>query len=428
MRILLAGLVGLLAWWVIDRLLVDRRPIVVGLLHSLTGIDAPVEKILLDAEIAALTEINANGGLLGRPIRWEVADGGSDAQAFARQAARLIRDEGACVLVGCWGPGGRKSVIRVVEANDHLLIYPGRYEGLEQSPNVMYTGPVPSQLVGPGVRWLREETAAERFFLVEADDLWGRAVVALAEDLLGGLGCAVVGRALIADEDDITAAVAAIVASRPDAVISTLEWPGTADLSRALRSAGVRPESLPVLALPRGTSLVPARESIAGVATAVVAGPGLAAGSGPPAGSAVSDPPTDRPTTEAAAGATSGIRLWAQAVRDADTTDVRQVRDAMRHQSIATPDGIIAVDPGTQHTWHRVTVARIRSDGRLDAVSGGTAAALRPVPYPMTRSRAQWDQLAAALFRRWGGSWVPPRPPARTALPPPAAPAAGAPR
>jgi urea transport system substrate-binding protein len=242
-------------------------------------------------------------------------------------------------------------------------------------------------------------------------------VGALADDLLGGLGCTVAGRATVAGDDDIAAAVAAIVGARPDAVISTLGWNDTAEFARALRSVGMRPEATPLLALPCGTSQVPARETLAGVYTAQVAGTG-----GP------ATPAPERPATEAGAGATSGIRLWAQAVRDADTTDVRQVRDAMRHQSIATPDGIIAVDPGTQHTWHRTTVARIRPDGRLDAVTGGTGAALRPVPYPLTRSRAQWDQLTAALFRRWGGGWEPPQPPTGTLLPPSAPSAAGAPR
>ncbi len=402
-RLLVVCLAGLVAWLAIERLLADRRPVVVGLLHSITGADAPHEKPLLDAEVAALSELNAAGGLLGRPIRWVIADGGSDPQAFARQAARLIRDEQACVLIGSWRTADRKAVVRVVESNDHLLVYPGLYEGLEQSPNVVYTGPVPNQFLGPAVHWLREDLAVKRFYLVGADDLWGRAVEAFADDLIAGLGGEIVGRATIANDGDLASAVAAITAGRTDAVISTLEWPVTAQISRTLRGAGVRAETLPILALPFGAPRFPARDSIAGIYTITAAGTGGAVLPG-------------ADTAHADAGAVTAIRLWAQAVRDADTTDVRQVRDAMRHQSLATPDGILAVDPGTQHTWHRLSVARIRADGRLDGVSSSPTTALRPVPFPMSRSRAQWDQMTATLFRRWGGAWG--RTTSPSALPP----------
>ncbi|MFZ4431517.1 MAG: transporter substrate-binding protein, partial [Phycisphaerales bacterium] len=95
---LLAGL----GWLALDRLLIDRRPIVVGLLHSQTGPMAVSERSMIDAEVLALEEVNASGGVLGRPVRWVIADGASDPVTFARQAERLIRDEAATVVFGCW--------------------------------------------------------------------------------------------------------------------------------------------------------------------------------------------------------------------------------------------------------------------------------------------------------------------------------------
>ena len=49
------------------------------------------EKSLIDAEVLALEEINAKGGLLGRRVEWVIADGRSDWLTFAREATRLIR-------------------------------------------------------------------------------------------------------------------------------------------------------------------------------------------------------------------------------------------------------------------------------------------------------------------------------------------------
>ena len=79
---------GALVWFAIDRVIVDRSPIVVGILHSQTGPMAVSEKSMIDAEILALEQINAAGGLLGRPVQWIIADGASDPETFATQAEK----------------------------------------------------------------------------------------------------------------------------------------------------------------------------------------------------------------------------------------------------------------------------------------------------------------------------------------------------
>jgi urea transport system substrate-binding protein len=115
----------------------------------------------------------------------------------------------------------------------------------------------------------------------------------------------------------------------------------------------------------------------------------------------------DRPTSDVIVAAYNSVRLWAQAVREAGTADVRQVRSALRRQSLSAPEGIIAVDPETQHTWRPVFIGRIRSDGQFDVV-WTSRAAVRPVPFPISRSRSEWETFVGDLFRGWGGRWANP--------------------
>ena len=63
----------------------------------------------------------------------------------------------------------RKAVLPVVERIDHLLIYPVQYEGVEQSPNVVYLGPAPNQQILPALRWLVGFEGKKRWFLVGSD-------------------------------------------------------------------------------------------------------------------------------------------------------------------------------------------------------------------------------------------------------------------
>jgi urea transport system substrate-binding protein len=170
---------------------------------------------MIDAEVLALEEINASGGILGRPLRWVIADGASDPATFARQAERLIRDDGVTVVFGCWTSASRKSVLPIVEAADHLLVYPMAYEGLEQSPNIVYTGAAPNQQITPAVQWCYNTLGARRFFLIGSDYIWPHCVNAIISDQLAGLGAERIGEAYIPfGSTDVEAAVRAIVAAQ----------------------------------------------------------------------------------------------------------------------------------------------------------------------------------------------------------------------
>ena len=78
----------------------------------------------------------------------------------------------------------------------------------------------------------------------------------------------------------------------------------------------------------------------------------------------------------------------------------------MRHQSLNAPEGIVTVDVETQHTWRPVYVGKIRSDGQFDLV-WSSEKPIRPIPYPRSRSRMEWDAFLENLHQTWGG-WANP--------------------
>ena len=408
--LILAGAAALsaLAWLGIDRLLVDRSPIVVGILHSQTGPMAVSERSMIDAEVLALEEINRAGGLLGRQVRWVIADGASDWPTFARQAEKLIRDDGAKVIFGCWTSASRKSVLPVVEAADHLLVYPMAYEGLEQSPCVIYTGAAPNQQITPAVQWCHDTLPARRFFLVGSDYIWPHCVNAIAADQIGGLGAELVAERYVAfGSTDVDEVVREIVAARPDVVLSSIVGDSAIAFFRKLREAGIRPEQTPVV------SFSLAEDELRTMAVDDMVGHYAAWNYF----QSIDRPEnlafvrsfkarygSDRTTSDVIAAAANSVRLWAQAVSEAETTDIRQVRNAMRRQSLDAPEGIIAVDPETQHTWRPVFIGRVRRDGQFDIV-WSSRTAVRPVPFPISRSRSAWEQFVGDLRRQWGGRW-----------------------
>ena len=86
------------------------------------------------------------------------------------------------MIFGCWTSASRKSVKPVVEQHHHLLFYPMAYEGLEQSPNIVYTGAAPNQQVIPAVKWSYDHLKARKYFLAGSDYVWPHAVNAIVKD------------------------------------------------------------------------------------------------------------------------------------------------------------------------------------------------------------------------------------------------------
>src|SRR3989338_2546411 len=125
----------------------------IGVLHSLTGTMASSEMPLVDAVRLAVEEANQSGGVNGRLIEMIVADCRSDASYCAQQAEKFITQDGVQALFGCWTSACRKAVKTVVEKHRHLLFYPLPYEGLEQSPDIIYTGAAPNQQIIPMALW-----------------------------------------------------------------------------------------------------------------------------------------------------------------------------------------------------------------------------------------------------------------------------------
>ena len=127
----------------------------VGILHSLSGTMSISEVTVKDAELLAIEEINATGGVLGKQIEPVIEDGASDWPTFAEKAQKLISEDKVAIVFGCWTSASRKAVLPVFEELKGLLWYPVQYEGLESSPNIFYTGATTNQQIVPGLDYLQ---------------------------------------------------------------------------------------------------------------------------------------------------------------------------------------------------------------------------------------------------------------------------------
>lgn len=368
-------------------------PIRIGVLHSLTGTMAVSEKPLLDAVRLAVEEINAEGGLLGRPVQVVVADAKSDASVAAAEAERLIAKERVSALFACWTSACRKAVKPVVEKHRSLMFYPVQYEGMEQSPNILYTGAAPNQQIVPGTRWAMQEFG-KRVYLVGSDYVFPRTANLILRDLVKAAdGEILAERYLPLGSADVAAIVADIGRKNPSVVLSTLNGDSNAAFFAALQKAGLG--NVPLLSfsveeggmqawgggrLTRHYGVWSYFQSLPGEENRrFVAAYQARFGAG-------------RVTSDPVEAAYVGVKLWAQAVRDVASSEPDRVNAALLRQSVKSPSGVASVDAASRHLWKMIRVGKVRPDGQFQEVFA-SAAPQRPAPWPSYRTRKAWQVM-----------------------------------
>ena len=94
----------------------------VGIMYSLTGTTAIVEKSMNQCAQMAIAEINAKGGVLGKQLRPVIEDPASEPRTYSEKARKLVMEDQVPVIFGCYTTASRKAVLPVVERRKSLLV------------------------------------------------------------------------------------------------------------------------------------------------------------------------------------------------------------------------------------------------------------------------------------------------------------------
>jgi len=371
------------------------------------------ETAVQEATLLAIEEINQRGRVLGRQLFPVFADGQSNEMVFATEAERLIRDEKVATIFGCWTSASRKAVKPIVERHDHLLIYPVQYEGLEQSPNIVYLGSAPNQQILPALAFASKELGKRRLFLVGSDYVFPRAANAIIRDQVQReTGVEIVGEEYMRlGSAKADAVIDAIVKAKPDAILNSINGSSNIPFFNSLRHARILAEDVPTISFSIGENQLrsfPIEEMVGDYAVWSYF--------------MSIDRPENREFInrfQARFGAQRyvsdpmeagyvGVHLWAAAVESAQTTDSAAVRQSLKGREIATPHGAMKIDPESQHAWKPFRVGKIQPTGQFDIVFTRESP-IRPEPFPATRGRDEWQRLLDDLHAGWGKRWEAPR-------------------
>ena len=349
----------------------ESDTIKVGILHSLSGTMAISETAVRDAELLAIEEINAAGGVMGKQLEVIVEDGASDWPTFAEKARKLLQNDEVAVVFGGWTSASRKAMLPVFEANNGLLFYPVQYEGLETSPNIFYTGATTNQQIVPAVEYLLEE-GKTKFYLLGSDYVFPRTSNLIINKQLAAAGIEAVGEEYTPlGHTEYSTVIAKIKAADPDVVFNTLNGDSNVAFFKQLKDAGITPEELPTV------SVSVAEEEITGIGPENITGhlvawnyfqttetpeneKFVAAFKAKYGDQRVTDDPIE--------AGYFGVYLWSKAVEKAGSTDVAAVKEAAKGIQFAAPGGMVTIHSDNQHVAKTVRIGRVRDDGQVTEI------------------------------------------------------------
>lgn len=388
----------------------DRQnPIKIGILHSLSGTMAISEAPLVDVYLATIDMINENGGIMGREVVYVIVDGKSDWDTFALEAERLIVEEEVDVVVGGWTSASRKAMKPVFEEYDHLLIYPIQYEGLESSENILYTGAAPNQQILPATDWA-QKNLGQKIYLVGSDYVFPRAANEIIKDYIKETGGQIVGekyRPL--GDNNFSTIVEDIKITNPDVILNTINGDSNIAFFKALHDQGVHPGT-------RIISFSITENEILAFNIEFLKGTYLAWNYFSNIDTTINNEfvhnlearlPENTILTDPMEAAYLGLVLYSNAVELAGSEDPSLVRQSLKGMTYSAPEGVIGIDPETNHLAKSFRIAEVLENGQIKIVYSSDGYIL-PQPFPESRSIDEWNEYLLGLYEGWNQNWAAP--------------------
>jgi urea transport system substrate-binding protein len=359
----------------------------VGILHSVTGTMAISETGSVQAEKLAIEQINAMGGVLGRKIEFIQEDGASDWPTFAEKAKKLLVQDKAAAVFGCWTSASRKAVLPVFEQYNGMLYYPTFYEGLEESPNVIYTGQEATQQILAGIDWVVKEKGAKSFYLLGSDYIWPRTSNKIARKHIEKLGLEVVGEEYYPlGHTQFNSVINKIKLRKPDVIYAIVVGGSNVAFYKQLKAAGIdlakEKPLLLTISVTEDEILGIGGENMAGAYAMMKYFQSL-------------DNDNNKAFVEAfkkmwgddivigdvTQAAYLGPWLWKAAVEKAGSFDIDKVRAASPGIELTTaPEGYVKIHEN-HHLWSKARVGHAQLDGQYKVVYE-TSDLMEPDPFP----------------------------------------------
>ena len=339
--------------------------ILVGSLHDQAGpLGTTGIPMVMSAQVA-VDEINAAGGLLGKPLKLIHYDTQSNIQLYTQYAQQLALKDKVAVVHGGITSASREAIRPVFDRYKTLYFYNTLYEGGVCDRNIFCTGTTPAQTVEKLVPEAMKKSG-KKVYIIAADYNYGQITAKWMAKYTKDNGGEVLATEFFPlDVTNFGPTISKIQAAKPDLLLSALVGGNHTAFYRQWTSAGMKgqiPIASTTFGLVNEPTTLDAKES-----DGVMGSYGFFEELTTPAAKAYTDKVhakfgKDIPyISELCAATYEGIYLWAEGVKKAGSIDRMKVTEALEGGvSFDGPSGKVTLDHATHHATRNAYLATVK--------------------------------------------------------------------
>ncbi|PLR35512.1 urea ABC transporter [Chimaeribacter coloradensis] len=312
----------------------------------------------------AADEINAAGGLLGRPLQVINYDAQSNMQLYAQYAQQAALRDKVAVVHGGITSASREVIRPVLDRFRSLYFYPAQYEGGVCDRNYFSSGSTPAQTVEKLVPYAMKKWG-KKVYVLAADYNYGQIVSSWVKKSVRDNGGEVMTVEFFPlDVTDFGAAISKIQSAKPDMVWSALVGGAHISFYRQWHAAGMS-NKIPIASTVFGGGnehIILSPEESNGILVAANYMQEIPSAENRAFVDKFHARYGDMTISDLAMGAYQGMLIWAEGVRKAGDIDRMKVIEALESGiTLTSPSGQLSVDPTTHHCSLDVHIAEVEN-------------------------------------------------------------------
>jgi len=346
--------------------LVAQEAIKIGVLEDQSGDFAAATNVKVHAIELAAEEINAAGGIDGRPVELVVYDTQSDNRRYQEFMRRVLQQDQVDVVFAGFSSASREAYRPIVNQFDGLAFYNNQYEGGVCDANMIVTGAVPEQQFSTLIPWMME-TYGTNVYTIAADYNFGQISAEWVRQIVDENGGTMVGEEFIPlGVSQFSQTIQNIQESDADFVVTLLVGAAQASYYEQAASSDVGLPMASSVNVGQGYEhkrFTPPSLSQMHVTTNYIEEIDT------PESQAFIEKfrakfPDEPYINQEAANSYIAMHLYKQLVERAGTTDREALREVIAEGDVCFdgPSGTVCLDPQSQHMSHTIFLAKVEPD------------------------------------------------------------------
>ncbi|ORE95168.1 aliphatic amidase expression-regulating protein [Aurantimonas sp. 22II-16-19i] len=344
----------------------QEGPIKMGVLEDQSG-DFAVATIgkVHGIELAA-EEINAAGGIAGRPLELVTYDTQSDNRRYQEFMRRVLQRDKVDVVFAGFSSASREAYRPIVDQFKGLAFYNNQYEGGVCDANMIVTGAVPEQQFSTLIPYMMEKYG-KNVYTIAADYNFGQISAEWVRDIVKENGGTMAGEEFVPlGVSQFSQTIQNIQQAKPDFLVTLLVGTAQASYYEQAASANV---GLPMASSVNvGQGYEHKRFQPPSLANMYVTTNWIEEVDNPASKAFVekwrAKFPDEPYINQEAENSYIAVYLYKQMVERAKSTDHDAIRKVIAEGDVCmdAPEGRVCIDPKSQHMSHTIYLAKVGED------------------------------------------------------------------